>query len=135
MSKQGKTNPPEGTAPKQLIGTPSVANPDGFLLRIHEQVIGTAKDVQHIQSTLGDIKSSIDALGVKFDAVDSRMTKLEHWRTWILGAAAMLFLVVGGLAWFADRWLDLQEAAAKTPPPVERSGAQPPNQPPLTIKK
>lgn len=95
----GEVTPPEGTLPKPQIGTPAIANPDSYLFRIHEQCVGTARDVQHIR---GDL----DKVDPRLSRIEEKISSLTHWRALVIGG----FIVVTAILSVAVSlvWKDLK---------------------------
>lgn len=63
--------------------------------------ISDMKDENHIerQKNQAELLAAIKAIGESVNGLDERITSLEQWKWWLLGAAAVIGLIMAQIPW------------------------------------
>ena len=63
--------------------------------------ISDMKDENHVerQKNQAELLAAIKAIGESVNGLDERITSLEQWKWWLLGAAAVIGLIMSQIPW------------------------------------
>lgn len=79
-----------------------------------QMIFGISQSVTRLETQMGRVGTDLDKLGAKIDTIDDKLSRLEHWRSMIVGGFIVLSLVFSALVWVCNKAVDAYIDALKS---------------------